>query len=213
MIFTKEIALILRPSRFLKPGRSVKIIIGGIFLIPLFVSCSSSSKKKEHPLKAQVISQFKLVEETQEITFRKSVTDLGSENPVLEDSLFYSNLSEVLQRETSYAYEYYYLDPLSQEYLEVSRQNDTIIARLSPENDKKLELKEQKILWDADQKNILFLYSHVLKKNWLYQLEVDIAIQFDSNGQYQEHQMKLSNAVPLIGSGIEAMVTGKLVYP
>jgi hypothetical protein len=190
-----------------------KLIIGGIFLIPLFSACSSGSKQKEHPLKTQINSQIERSAEIPDLTFQKSIIDLKTEPSTREDSLLEADIVNLIKNEVSYAYEYYYQDPLSSEYLEIDQRNDTTIATLPPENDNKLELKRQKILWDANEENVLYLESRVFKKSWLYTLEIDISVKFDSTGKYQEHQMHLSNKVPLISSGIDAIVEGKLIYP
>ena len=195
---------------------SLNTIIGGLFLASLLFSCSSSQKKEDHQLKAAVLSQIKSSVEDEQMVYIKSVKDLSGENSVIEDSSLHAkdhDLNAIITRDLDYAFNVYHQNPLYEDLLSFKTSNDTLIAELIPGNERKIDLHHQKVLWNADQTQVQFLESKVKKNNWLYTLEVSIKVEFDSLGNYTDHYMELTSSVPIIGSGIEANINGKLEKP
>lgn len=189
------------------------ILVGMLFFL---ISCQSGGGKGSTPTSSQWFTQ--LAESAHQLSsYKKTVTDLKERSNYVQDStwtempLSTEDSSFVLLEDLEYALETYYKDPYIVELLDTIRREDTLIATLKPEQEGQTDLQSQRIVQTEDGV-FQYIASHLRKKNWLYDLEIDIVVHFDSTGLYQHHLLNVRHAVPWIGKDIQAEIKGEAKY-
>jgi hypothetical protein len=160
------------------------------------------------------------------MAYHKTVIDQRKDPPSQEDSTFApvpkvpfgetangeDSLNFLLLRDLVYAAERYYDDPYLIENLTVSQSGDTTIARVMPERAEDVDLQWQKIRYLPGTEQLAFVETRLRKSSWLYAMDIDIAVQFDSLGRYQQHQLDVVTQVPLLGRTFRATIEGQGSY-
>ena len=203
--------------------------LAGIFsgLLVLFLMACGSSNETDSlassPLQTRFYEQIRQSCQEREGSFHKEITNLQVEEDSRQDSTWQKlpkilvgeteagddSLQCVLFSELSWTYRFDPGSPQLSAYFDSTHVADTLIFVLGPDNDAQSELKEQKVLLDAEGK-IRFVSSIVSKTNWLYQLNVDIRVHFDKDGFYQHHEMEVKHDVSFIDADFHALVTAQL---
>ncbi|WNJ17602.1 hypothetical protein [Pontibacter sp. G13] len=117
----------------------------------------------------------------------------------------------VPEQDLTYAMDLYYGTPELLSYFDVTERGDTVIAVRKTSEAKRTPLREQHIVMDADQQ-IRFVYTVRQADNWLYQMEVHSAAQFDSQYRLDFQQTWIRAQVPMVGRDISVQIGGKMDY-
>ena len=161
-----------------------------------------------------------------DIRYTKTVIDVNSESATPQDSVFSSaqlfgqtSLNEatdssscVIQQDLAYALSFYYDQPSLREYFELEQKQDTTIARIKPQYANSSDLQVQKILMQPGKDLFRYVESQIMKKSWLYELEIQIKVQFDEAGRYIHHELEINNLVPFSSSHFHSIIQGKASY-
>ena len=121
-----------------------------------------------------------------------------------EDSLSY-----LLVRDLQYAVESYYADPATLENMELSESGDTLTAAVRPEYARKAKLLLQRVTFSADSSHLLYIRTRQQERSWLYTIETDIWVKFDSVGTYLAHDLFVTTEVPLLGRSLRLRTQGE----
>ncbi|MEO0471604.1 MAG: hypothetical protein AAF206_18385 [Bacteroidota bacterium] len=157
----------------------------------------SSYAKRVQPLKATGVAEDSL--------FQLATT------PPSQDEAKAEGPSCLLAQELEDALTYFYADPALIEEYTVSQREDTLVAILNENAPSSFELAAQRIL-KGPQGELRFIHSRIIKSNWLYDHQIEIAISFDSAGYYQDHWLEINNEVAFIQEGFNARIEGKAHY-
>lgn len=105
-----------------------------------------------------------------------------------EAQLFSKNTADI-DKELTYLLEYNALSPQQSEYfdftLETENNRIKIIATRKKEYAHKTSLVSQSLLWDKNSQKPIFVRSHIVRKTWLYQQDIESKATFETeNGQF-----------------------------
>lgn len=195
-----------------------------LLLLPLAACGGGQTGRLDHPLGRQLTQQV-AQSCAQELAYHKTVIDRRADSLPQEDTTFApvpkvpfgeaadgsDSLNYLLLRDLAYVGETYYDDPYLIDNLDVQRRQDTLIARVQPDKAQEVELQTQKILYQRDSL-LRFVESELRKESWLYAMHIDIQVQFDSAGRYQQHHLDVTTEVPLLGRTFRAEVQGQGRY-
>lgn len=195
-----------------------------LLLFPLVACGGGQTGRLDHPLGRRLSEQVMQSCEHR-LAYHKTVTDHRADPPTHEDSVFSpvpkvpfgeaanggDSLNYLLLRDLAYAAEQYYRDPYVIDNLEINRRRDTLIATVQPKQADDLELQIQKILYRADS-SLAFIETNLRKSSWLYAMDIDIQVTFDSLGRYQRHHLDVTTQVPLLGRTFRAVIEGEGRY-
>ncbi len=178
----------------------------------------------DHPLGEQLAQQVE-ASCRKGMTYHKAVYEEGAPD-LQEDSAFQpvpqvpfgetetgqDSTNYLLLRDLNYALARYYRDTYIRELMQVQRSGDTTIAQVRPEQAEKAELQTQKVVMSPDSARLRYLETRLDKRSWLYHMRVRLAVQFDSAGRYQTHQLDVQTEVPLLDKSLSTRVTGTGQY-
>ncbi len=193
-------------------GRLV-IVIASIFLLS---SCSQRTDRPLTPQQKQFQSQIELTCSTSGQIYEKSTRNLNDPEQNREtltfslDSLSIKNDTCMIFNELRYALEKVYDDPRLEEIFSIEEMNDTIIARVKPENAKSSDLQLQKVLHDQNQQ-IRYIETMLVQDSWLYKTNIRMYVYFDSLGNYRKHMIDSKMNVSTISEAFYARIEGKLI--
>jgi hypothetical protein len=195
-----------------------------LLLLPLAACGGAQTGQLDHPLGRRLTEQVMHSCE-QGLAYHKTVSDHRVDPPSSEDSVFSpvpkvpfgeaadggDSLNYLLLRDLAYAAEQYYQDPYVIENLEINQVQDTLIATVQPKKADDLALQTQKILYQADSV-LAFVETKLRKGSWLYAMDIDIRVSFDSLGRYQQHHLDVTTEVPLLNRTFRAVIEGEGRY-
>ncbi|MEL7194545.1 MAG: hypothetical protein AAFO96_18980 [Bacteroidota bacterium] len=180
------------------------------------ISCQGGGSKAPSKLQKQWQDQL-MLSATQFTTYTKTVEDLKEGADYVQDSVWTDmaidegDSSFVLMEDLSYALKAYYADPYTIELMDTTQVADTLQAVVKADMSNQTDLQRQKILFSKTG-NFQYVSTSLHKQNWLYELDIDIAVSFDSVGRYTHHNMEILHRVPWTGKDIRARITGQAVY-
>jgi hypothetical protein len=195
-----------------------------VLILPLAACGGDQTGRLDHPLGRKLTEQVMQSCE-QGLAYHKVVIDHRQSPPTREDSVLSpvpqvpfgeaqdgsDSTNYLLLRDLAYAAEKYYDDPYLIDNLEVSRSQDTLIARVQPKKADDLDLQTQKLLYQADS-TLRFVETRLQKSSWLYAMGIDMRLHFDSLGRYQRHHLDVVTKVPLLNRTFRAVVEGEGRY-
>jgi hypothetical protein len=114
-----------------------------------------------------------------------------------------------LRDELVYAFQVYSQDSRVEEYFSFSQKEDTLIARIKPNQASATPLKLQKLVFSADSSRLLFVESHLQRSYWLYQSDARTRVAFDAKGQYLRHWVYSNTQVSLLNKDLKVRVQGE----
>lgn len=178
----------------------------------------------DHPLARQLTEQVVRSCEAG-LSYHKFVSDRDDASAA-QDSLFApvpkvpfgetqqgeDSLNYLLLRDLEYAIQAYYRDPYTIEKMDLDQQGDTLRATVKPKLKGKAELQRQVVVMSPDSAHLRYLRTQLSKSSWLYTIEVDISVDFDSAGLYQGHQLDVSTRVPMLGKTLRLETRGEGSY-
>jgi len=180
---------------------------------------SSCSQRTERPLTPQQKQFQRQIEHTCSFSgqiYEKSTLNLNDPEQTREtltfsiDSLSVKNDTCILFNELRYALEKAYDDPRLEEIFSIEEVNDTIIARVKPENTNSSDLQLQKVLHDQNQ-HIQYIETVLVQDSWLYKTNIRMYVHFDSLGNYLRHTIYSKMNVSTISEAFHAQIEGKLI--
>lgn len=199
IFFTQYVQLICHSARTLFT-MLVKI---PSFLIPCFLLGI-------YPLAAQTPPNFpKLFQQQLEVSclqpfiYEKKLHDLKNSANTEEKQTFEINIiknpsqKNLLKDELAYSFEFDASDIKRKGDFTQSTKNDTLIYHKVPTSN--TELSTQKILYQNQK--IRFVESVIVKKYWLYTMEMHIKVYFDAKGEYNHHFLRMYSKI----TGMEAL--------
>ncbi|MEZ4773528.1 MAG: hypothetical protein R3D00_10135 [Bacteroidia bacterium] len=203
---------------------TVVLMVAGMLI--LLAGCKGKDKHTlTHPIRKQLMLQLENSCRIPGISYHKSVTDLQTDPPVTEDTIYQpvpeiiisrgkerDSISWLLIQDMGYALDQFYDAPYIRDYLTVSQHQDTLIATINPGAEMTIPLHLQKVSTNT-RGYIKYFEVTTHKKNWLYTVTTHIAVSFDSVGVYQHHSLSLFTRVPMIRQEVKADITGKAQYP
>lgn len=99
--------------------------------------------------------------------------------------------------ELSYATELVFSDPSLKDFFSVTTHADTVVAeRRSSAADRTALVWQRYKLGATGQ--LRYLETEILRQSWLYTIKVSIQVQFDEQGLYQTHRLKIMKQISLV---------------
>lgn len=185
-------------------------------LAALLTACGSSEAEQQHPLRQQFARQVQ--QSCEQGQYEKTTLDLQQAEAELEVQTHElrtnpeDSVACMLEEELDYGLLALYEDPAHEEFMQIARQGDTLIAMAAPDAKSRTELQLQKILMGPDS-TLRYVESRLAQTNWLYSTDVHVRIHFDSLGRYQRHRLRIITSIAFIGKDFQAEIRGKNDYP
>jgi len=165
----------------------------GLWII--LAGCQSDRKGFRHDVLQKIHDQITATCDLPGISYAKVVRDLNDANSLPQDSIYSLNDSCKLLVDLQYAFEQIYLEPGIIDYYNTSKSGDTTVATVIAGKEERVNIQSQKILFSPADSTIRYLELVVMKRQFLYDLDAELFIAFDENGNYQRHQQIVNIAV------------------
>lgn len=189
-----------------------QLIVPGLILLLTLSSCDGNRKGFRHPVLKKVHDQLEQSCEAADITYSKIVRDLTAETIVPEDSLFALNDSCKLLLDLQYAYEQCFLEPSLLEYYDVTTSGDTTIATVKEGEEEEVDVQLEKIIFSEPDSTVRYLEIVMKKRQFLYDLDAQLFVEFGETGHYLRHQQVVDVTVSG-GNHYFAETIGKTDHP
>jgi hypothetical protein len=106
---------------------------------------------------------------------------------------------------------YYYDDPYRRDLMERSQRGDTVQAALKiGVAGAYADLLRQQ--WLAEDSLVRYVSLLTLKENWLFSIQTEGELHFDSLGRYARHRLHVETRVPMINSHFQTEIHGSAAY-
>ena len=162
-------------------------LLAGLCLLIVLSSCGQNRQGFRHPVLEQIHDQIASSCDQVGARYEKSVQNMGNPDLAPEDSLLVLSDSCRLLADLQHAYEQSFLEPGIRDFFDVTTNGDTTIATIREGREKKVDIRSQKLVFSSVDSTLLYLELHIRKRQFLYDLDADLKLHFDSAGVYQQH--------------------------
>lgn len=161
---------------------------GLMILSFLFISCDGNRQGFRHQVLQQIHTQLEQSCLEDSLFYNKVVRDLTAAETIPEDSLFALHDSCTLLDDLKYAYGQCFLEPSLIEYFDVEMRGDTTIARVKSGKEEEVDIQLQKLLFSDPDSTIGYLELIIQKRQFLYDLDAHLSVEFGERGHYLKHK-------------------------
>lgn len=172
-------------------------------------ACQSQEQEKAHPAQLQFQKQLAQSCLGSDKTYQKSISFLPGGTPEIQRLPLVSDTTCILPQELVYALKFSAQSERIQEYYNFTERGDTLSFSLLPETRSRQQLQSQQLLYDSAQQ-LRYVASHIRQAYWLYEIDINIAVYFDKQGQYQSHQQEVFTEIIATSAPFHARIAGEI---
>ena len=165
-----------------------QLIAPWLLIVMTISACNGNRQGFRHPVLKKVHDQLELSCEEANSTYYKVVRDLTAETITPEDSMFALNDSCKLVVDLQYSFEQCFLEPSLLEYYDVKSSGDTTIATVKSGEEDEVDIQLEKIIFSDPDSTVRYLEVIMRKRQFLYDLDAHLFVEFGETGRYQRHQ-------------------------
>ena len=183
-----------------------------ILISLLFSACGSDSQAFRHESLAQIHQQLTLSCQASGAMYHKTVRDLLDPQAAAQDSAFVLADSCQLLSDLAFLLEQSSLEATIVGEYKQEKRGDTLLATVLPGREKRVDVQRQAWVFSSVDSTLLFVELTIRKRQFLYDLDAEVAVTFDSTGRYLAHQQKVKIDISG-GVTYHAATAGEAKYP